>query len=287
MPVIKSVVDREFLIVANKVCRDRTISEGALGVLIHCLSYSKEFDASRAELMAIFGFGKGKLDGYTGELKAAGYLTIEPAPLKNGKFAGYVWTFYNVKQQVFTDTRKTGIRENRNPENPESFKEKKRKFKKTNHKDLKKENSDAPNRNGGAEKADANDAPETQKPETKTRRAAAREIIAYLCFGFPPDKLKHLQSKQETRIQSAIREIEILSDNKVFPALNFFGSFWANDWRSFDKKFDKFQRPRPEQFAELWFEFIESDALTKKQAAQTENTATAAPDYSDFNNMEF
>ena len=135
--------------------------------------------------------------------------------------------------------------------------------------------------------ASANDPPpKPNAPGTKTHRAAAREIIAYLCFGFPPDKLKYLSAKQETKIQSAIRDIEILSDNKVFPALNYFGSFWANDWRSADKKFNKFQRPRPEQFGELWFEFIESDALTKKQAA-ADGGGREKPDYSDFDEMEF
>lgn len=105
--------------------------------------------------------------------------------------------------------------------------------------------------------------PKSKKTEAAPSAPPSKEflIFAKLCYGFPPDKIEFLSDKQKSKIET---ELERFSAAEIdLKDLIFFSDFWRDSWRSIDRKYQTFQRPRPEQIFELYFEFLESARLTE------------------------
>lgn len=287
------------MILDNKTARDRRLELDSEGFLVHILSYSNEFEIDIDALKNLFEIGREKLLRITNELKYYGYLVIESKLNDTGSLDGKRWTFYDVSQcpdkpkksrdpakpndGQFTSSGVPVIRANRSSGKPNDFKRKtdskERKTKKKNRKET--------------------------ETETANRAAVRRrvfEIMAFFAFGVPAEKVEFMSPKQKNKIQGEIELLEQMTDE--IESIQFFGDWWRNDWRSLDRKFNRFQRPRIEQFRELWFEFTTSDALSvarlefetemRKQQNEKQSNNNAASqrfaaqyDYTKFANIAF
>lgn len=298
--IINPTPTKEFVILKNSTARDRRISAESLGVLTHVLSYSEQFEASADWLKATFNFGRHKADKVVAELKQFGYLEILPTRAEFGKIAGWQWNFYGIPKADLIaknpNVGKSDIRQksNKNPDVGFSDKLKKptvgksdihikktRQLKKTNKKELKKDDAAARgNGNGNG---------------IKTTAPSPLDYLANFCFSVPFGKAGFLSETQSEKLKSAVVRLENIGAD--FSALPYFIDFWRNDWKSFDKKFQKYQPPRPEQIAEYWFEFIESPAeTTRRMQIETEfddriktkyDTKNQTANFDDFAGIEF
>lgn len=271
--IIKTYKTSEFLNLANKTARDRRISTDASGFLVHCLSYSDEMEFDVRGLQEIFGFGRDKLLRITNELKQFGYLAITRNRTQSGYLDNYDWHFFDISQPCdfrdraatdlffsnfhlepgYPDSGSSRVRFNLSQDNPHLFKKKNGLKGKKNEKGKKRKTD-------GRE--DADNTPAQKKIKTAPS-AVSKEflIFAKLCFGFPPDKIEFLSETQKCKIETELQRFAAAGID--LKDLIFFSDFWRDSWRSIDRKYKTFQRPRPEQIFELYFEFLESARLTE------------------------
>ncbi len=268
MIVINVINQSDFTQIKNQTLRDRRLSAEARGVLCYLLSHTESFKITRKNLMLEFGFARAKLLRITNELKENGYLQITPK--KNGAdFDGAEWTVFGVSQNVSFRPEKTafareaqfsGCPETGTPGNCAANKN--TEVLKITSKGIRSLKDNAPGTGNAATYT------HTREPEAATAPFPAFGLIANLCFFVPVAKADFVGKTQKAEINESIKTLENLGAD--FSRLESFGDFWRNHWKSFDRLYQKYQPPRPQQIAETWFEFINSPAETARRE-QIEN----------------
>lgn len=111
--MIHRAEDRQYYtIVDGAAINDAELSTEALGLLVRMLSLNEEWEFSIEGLISRFGIGRKPLLRCIKELKARGYLEINQAKNKAGKFSSREWHVYEVAR-----SSKNGITENGNTKN--------------------------------------------------------------------------------------------------------------------------------------------------------------------------
>ena len=116
--MIHRAEERQFYtIVDGRAINDAELSTEALGLLVRMLSLSEEWEFSIEGLVTRFGIGRKTLLRNIKELKAGGYLEINQAKNKAGKFSTREWHIYEVPRSTKNGNTKIGNTKNGNTKN--------------------------------------------------------------------------------------------------------------------------------------------------------------------------
>lgn len=319
--IINPYVETNFLQLRNETARDRRLSLCASGALIHILSYSKQFEIDGKGLQKLFNIGERKLLKISKELKTFGYLEIIPARKASGALDGWQWNFYGqpqarllkpanpIESGTSTEAAKMSVTVEKQPSTEPAktpYTAKRRTRQNVGHGIIRNRNTNVLNTGNTIGEKKKNDADATRAGAPAAGNAAAENVaasapsfdtIANFCFGIPPGKIEFIGAQQKREVETAIARLNGLAAD--LSALPYFLDYWRADWKSLDRRYNKYQPPRPEQIADFWFEFtesigetarrldLESQIAADKDLQRTQKQNEKRNDYSEFEHIEF
>lgn len=98
--ICRVVHNKNYTVVNNHICKDKTISYKAKGIWLYAFSRPDDWQFYLCDIINQSTDGRESVRSGIDELEKAGYLTREQLKGENGKFSSYIYTFYELPSEI-------------------------------------------------------------------------------------------------------------------------------------------------------------------------------------------